>query len=103
MTNSTFVANNAAGGGGAIDNAATATVAYSTFSEAPRAAAASSRRPRPVQDTVLRGTILATNAPGGNCAGTQIDQGFNIEDGATCGFSVPLSDPAPTRSSIRQG
>ena len=50
---------------------------------------------------MLQGTILTSSIPDDNCAGEVIDQGFNIEDGDTCGFSPPsrpgtdpLLDPA---------
>lgn len=37
----------------------------------------------------LRNTIVAnsTSGAGGNCTGTIIDGGYNIDDGTTCGFS----------------
>jgi fibronectin-binding autotransporter adhesin len=94
VTNSTFVANKAAGRGGGIDNAATATIAYSTFtgnSAEPGGAIVADATFG--QETMLQGTILTSSIPDDNCAGEVIDQGFNIEDGDTCGLSLPLSRP----------
>ena len=100
VTNSTFVANKAAGGGGGIDNAATATIAYSTFTGNEPGGAIFAEATFE-QETMLQGTILTSSIPDDNCAGEVIDQGFNIEDGDTCGFSPPsrpgtdpLLDPA---------
>ncbi|HEX9665887.1 MAG TPA: choice-of-anchor Q domain-containing protein [Thermodesulfobacteriota bacterium] len=62
VINSTFTGNSAANGGGGIINSMGASAE-------------------------LLNTIMADN-PGGNCLGTITDGGFNIDDGATCGFMV---------------
>jgi hypothetical protein len=36
--------------------------------------------------TNLKNTISANNFEGGNCGGTIVDNGFNLESAATCGF-----------------
>src|SRR3712207_8206512 len=37
--------------------------------------------------TTLRNTLLAASPSGGNCAGTITDGGYNLDSGASCGFS----------------
>ena len=39
----------------------------------------------------VRNSILSSNAPGGNCAGTLMDEGRNLSSDATCAFSAPGS------------
>ncbi len=63
VTNCTFAGNSAnAQGGGAIFNDSQATI---------------------------RNSILALSGPGGNCFGSIIDGGHNIDDATTCGFTGP--------------
>ncbi len=41
--------------------------------------------------TVVLNTLLASNAPGGNCSGTLRDLGHNLSSDGTCGFTRPSS------------
>ena len=61
LTDSTLVGNSAGGSGGGIENGGTAN---------------------------LGASIVAENPTGGGCSGTVTDEGYNIADDATCGFSA---------------
>jgi CSLREA domain-containing protein len=85
ITNSTFSDNSSTGSGGAIYNTATCDTG-----DAPCAA-------------TLTNTIVANSTQADNCAGTITDDGHNLDDGTSCGFSTanrslsntdPQLDPA---------
>ncbi len=102
--NSTFAGDSASGSGGSVFNTGTATVTNSTFS-ANRAATAGGIE----SDGVLTiGASLLAGSVGGNCylGGTVHDLGYNLDDGATCGFAStgdlsgvpPVLDPSGLRN-----
>jgi hypothetical protein len=112
VTNSTFSGNSAYCGGGIYNhNGGTLTVTNSTFSGNSATAGVggainnancgdAGNAPCPA---TLRNTIVANSTLGGNCAGTIIDGGHNLDDGTGCGFSTasgslnntdPKLDPA---------
>ena len=84
LTNSTFSENTAVEAGGAIVAQSTFDVINSTFSG--NTAASGGAIWRSEGTTTLTNTLLA-NSPGGNCEGTIIDGGGNLDDGTTCGFT----------------
>ena len=86
VLNSTFVDNSASDAGAAIDNAMTC----GTSGTDPCSA-------------TLANTIVASSSSGDSCAGPITDGGHNLDDGASCGFSMakgslsntdPQLDPA---------
>ncbi len=85
VANSTFSGNSAGAGGGignvGGENGGTLTVTNSTFSDNSGGSISNSG-----SAAIVTNTILANSIPGGNCTGTIIDGGHNIDDGATCGF-----------------
>lgn len=98
ITNSTFSGNEAIGSsqgfgdGGAIlnNNLATLTITNATFSgnEAIGGGAFGGAVSNEGGSTVdYKGTILAANTPD-NCAGAPVDNGYNIDDDGSCGFSA---------------
>jgi S-layer homology domain. len=96
VTNSTFSGNIANGDGGAIFNGGALEVTNSTFSgnTAFQAGAIGSIGPA---TAILKNSILANNS-GGNCAGSIINGGYNLDSGSTCGFgsnngSMSNTDP----------
>jgi CSLREA domain-containing protein len=110
VTNSTFVGNNAAGlwGGGAIGNFdnSSLTVTYSTFSNntaaGSGAAISNGGNSTPGGVATLQAVLLSANTTGANLvnchneSGTLTDDGYNLEDGDTCGFggtSLKNKDP----------
>jgi len=106
ISNSTFYGNEAVfPGGGAIINSGFMMVDSSTFlhNNGNLGGGAISINIVPdstVPDTRVRNTIIAENN-NSNCFGTVTDEGYNIEDTDTCGFSLPslvntppLLDPA---------
>ncbi len=108
VTNSTFSENSGSAGGGIFNND-TLTVTNSTFSgnsstQLPGGAIRNQEGFFPGEGgtVTLSNTIVANSPSGGNCGGTIIDGGYNIDDGTTCGFSTtnnsqpstnPLLDP----------
>jgi hypothetical protein len=104
VTNSTFSGNSAVFGGG-INNFGTLEVNNSTFSGNSASDQGGGIRHAPPGTATLKNTILANSPSGGNCFGTVpiTDDGYNIEDADTCGFSAannsqpstatPLLDP----------
>ena len=102
VTNSTFSGNSAAGAdgrpgyGGGIANAGTATVTNSTFWE--NRAATSGGAIMADSPVTLKNTIVANTLQGESCDGSITDEGYNIEDNTTCGFSeannsMPATNP----------
>jgi predicted outer membrane repeat protein len=96
VTNSTFSANTAAGGGGIYNND-TLKVTNSTFSgnSSTQLSGGAIRNqeqlgpfPGDSGTVTLSNTIVANSPSGGNCGGSIIDGGFNVDDGTTCGFSA---------------
>jgi CSLREA domain-containing protein len=108
VTNSTFSGNSAAGadgrpgygGGIANDNGAgTATVTNSTFWENRAATSGGAIMTDQSSTTMaLKNTIVANTLQGESCYGSITDEGYNIEDNTTCGFSkannsMPATNP----------
>jgi CSLREA domain-containing protein len=93
--------------GGGIFNFGTLTVTNSTFSgnSSTQLGGGAIRNqeqlgpfPGDSGTVTLSNTIVANSPSGGNCGGSIIDGGFNIDDGTTCGFSAanfskPSTDP----------
>src|SRR5277367_625539 len=105
VTDSTFSGNQATVGGGAIVNdSGTLTVTNSTLSGNSAASLLGGGIENGVGGTVtLKGTILADESSGGNCALPDMpvlispitDDGYNISDDDSCGFTM-----APSGTSI---
>ncbi|MFI5396701.1 MAG: choice-of-anchor Q domain-containing protein [Candidatus Binatia bacterium] len=97
VTNSTFSGNradNGMGGGGIFNNSSTLTVTNSTFF-GNRATNGGAIYNSGTMLTVTN-SIVANSTSGGNCSGTITDDGHNIDDGTTCGFSgTSLSNTNP--------
>lgn len=84
--NSTFSANRAATGGGAISGSATLTNCTFSGNAAASGGALSAGFPSEIK---IRNTIVANSLAGGDCAstGTVTDQGGNLVEDNSCGFS----------------
>src|SRR5271156_3012236 len=105
VTDSTLSGNQATVGGGAIENSSgTLTVTNSTLSGNSAASLLGGGIENGVGGTVtLKGTILADESSGGNCALPDMpvlispitDDGYNISDDDSCGFTM-----APSGTSI---
>ncbi len=83
VINSTF-ADNSADFGGGINNSGTLAVTNSTFS------GNSANEGGGIYNNgtlTVTNTIVANGTSGGNCSGTIIDGGHNVDDNATCGFT----------------
>ncbi len=104
--NSTFSGNSASGSGGSIFNTGTTEVSNSTFS-ANRAATGGGIESDGTL-TIGASLLAGSAATGGNCylGGTVHDLGYNLDDGATCGFGAagdlsgvpPVLDPSGLRN-----
>ncbi len=92
--NSTFSGDSAAGSGGAMFNTGTAGITNSTFS-ANRAVTGGGVESDGTL-TIGASLLAGSSATGGNCylGGSVHDQGYNLDDGVTCGFGAAgdLSD-----------
>ena len=80
--------------GGGIHNWGTLMVTHSIFagnSAAEQGGGIYSDDASEGASTTLRNTILAASPSGGNCAGTIVDESYNLDSGASCGFSRPTS------------
>src|SRR5258706_2025351 len=100
VSNSTFSANSAATSGGGIFNDSALTLKNNTFSGN---SATSGGGIYNSSTAYAYNTILANNATGGNCFGTIINGGNNIDDAATCGFftnNASKSNTNPLLSSL---
>ncbi len=86
VTNSTFSANSATIDAGGIFNASgTATVTHSTFSGNSGINAGAILN---TNGTVhLAGVVMDTGASGANCSSAMTDNGYNLSDDASCGFT----------------
>ncbi len=86
VTNSTFSANSATNDAGGIFNASgTATVTHSTFSGNSGSNAGAILN---TNGTVyLAGVVMDTGASDANCSGAMTDNGYNLSDDASCGFT----------------
>jgi len=85
ITNSTFSGNTSNGNrGGAIYNSATLTITNSTFSG--NSAGIAGGGISNSGTVTLYNTIISNSILGGNCDGTIINGGNNIDDGSTCGW-----------------
>ena len=97
VINSTFAGNRVSdrnGIGAGIANSGTLTIINSTFAdnhEPDGGGAVGTHRGGTV---ILINTILADSGSSGNCFGTMIDGGHNLQfPDASCGDSIPLGDP----------
>lgn len=86
VTNSTFVGNSGFAGGG-IYNDGAVTIINSTFS-GNGAQFGGGVFFNNLNMVTVTNTIVANSSSGGNCGGTIIDGGHNLDDGTTCGFSA---------------
>lgn len=87
IQNSTFFSNSAAYVGGGIASIGFVTVTNSTFSSNSAVSSGGGFSMVPFGSVLLRNTIIADNAPGGNCNGTFTNGGNNIDSGSTCGWT----------------
>ena len=92
LLNDTFTGNSAAEGG-AIDNASEMLVSNNTFSE--NLAAEGAGIFTDLGETDVNSTILANSFGSGNCANVT-DDGYNISDDTSCGFSGTSVDNSTT-------
>jgi CSLREA domain-containing protein len=89
VNNSTFSGNIGEAGGGISNRGGTLEVNNSTFSDA--FGGGIFNRSTFSGPATLKNTIVANSIAGGNCIGTIIDGGGNLDDGTTCGFTDPSS------------
>ncbi len=91
VSNSTFSGNSASDYGGGIRNNGALTVTNSTFSgnNALNEGGIST-----LTTAYLSGVILDTGSSGANCSSNIIDNGYNLSDDASCGFSGTSADNA---------
>lgn len=104
--NSTFSANSASGSGGSIFNTGTTEVTNSTFSSNRAATGGGIESDGTL--TIGASLLAGSGATGGNCylGGAVHDLGYNLDDGATCGFGAvgdlsgvpPVLDPSGLRN-----
>jgi CSLREA domain-containing protein len=98
VTNSTFSGNSAGvdygGMGGGIVSHGTLTITNSTFSG--NSAGAGGGIKYLGGTALLRNTIVANSASGGNCDGAITNGGNNIDDGTTCGWSADSGSMSST-------
>ena len=103
IANSTFVGNSVPNTGGAIHNSGNndgtgkLTLINSTINGNIGGVAGGGVFSEKLGTVTLRNTLLAANS-GNNCAsdtgGAIIDEGGNLDDGTTCGLTVPMSLPS---------
>ncbi|MCO5186064.1 MAG: right-handed parallel beta-helix repeat-containing protein [Anaerolineae bacterium] len=93
VTNSTFSGNSASNFGGGIYNDGPLTVTNSTFADNE---ATSGGGVQNYSTAHLAGTIFVAGPTGANCtnSGTLTDNGYNLSDDASCGFSGTSADNA---------
>lgn len=89
VNNSTFTGNTASGSGGAISNGGTLTSTSSTL--AGNTANTGSGIESSGGVATVSNTIVANDPADSNCAGTITDGGFNLDSGASCGFTETTS------------
>lgn len=92
VRNSTIFGNSAGGSGGGLANTGyigSIALEHVTFG-GNRAALSGAAIANPgfSGQVTLRNTIVATSAAGQNCAGPILDSGYNLDDGASCGFTA---------------
>ncbi len=87
VANSTFSGNSAGRWGGGIYNDSTLTITNSTFSGNSAAQWGGGIYNGYSGPATLRNTIVANSVSGGNCGGTFINGGNNIDDGTSCGWA----------------
>jgi CSLREA domain-containing protein len=99
IANSTFFGNSVPNTGGAIETSGAPsrlTLINSTINSNIGGVAAGGVFSEKGGILVLRNTLLAAN-PGNNCGtdsgGVIVDEGGNLDDGTTCGLTVPMSLP----------
>jgi predicted outer membrane repeat protein len=96
VMNSTFTGNHAVlsqywepgGSGGAIANYGTLSIVNSTLSGNTADVSGGGIYNEGI--VTLTNSIIANSVTGGNCSGSFIDGGYNLEDTNTCGFSPTL-------------
>ena len=106
IANTTFAANTTSGAGGALYSSGslplTVIVTNSTFSSNSARTGEAIANDSVEGRVVLRNTIVANSAVGGNCTGSITDGGHNLDSGSSCGFTSaagslnntnPLLDP----------
>jgi len=98
VTNSTFSGNSATPWGGGIYNEGSLTITNSTFSGNSAVSGGGIYKRTAYGTLTLLNTIVASSTSGGNCGGTIINDGNNIDDGTTCGWgstdgSMSSTDP----------
>ena len=99
ITNSTFSGNSATGGtGGGIDiGGSTTTITNSTFSGNSATSGTGGGITQVAGTVTLRNTIVANSILSGNCDGTIVNGGNNLQFGGTvadsCGAGIPTADP----------
>jgi uncharacterized repeat protein (TIGR01451 family) len=97
LENVTITGNSTWARGGGIENSGTLNVYNSTivsnqaFGASPAGGGISGNG----MNTMLKNTIVANNFDGGNCSGTIVDNGFNLDSGTTCGFPAGRSNRDP--------
>jgi hypothetical protein len=103
VSNSTFSDNFAGGGGGILNEGGMLSVANSTFSGNSGAGGAGGGILTQNGPTNLKSTILTASPSGGNCAnfsGSITDQGYNISDDGTCGFTGTGANGKPIGDNV---
>lgn len=101
INNSTFVGNTATGpgaDGGAIWNLGSLTVTNSTF--VANTAASGGAIYNAGGAVTLENTILAGSGKGGNCAPGVSDDGYNLSDDSSCGFTATGSQKNVTNLNL---
>jgi CSLREA domain-containing protein len=98
VTNCTFSDNSAANIGGGIHNIGTLTVTNGTFSGNSAPSGGGGIRNSSPGATTLRNSIVANSTAGGECEGTIVNGGNNVDSGTSCGWgsnngSLSSTDP----------
>jgi hypothetical protein len=87
IINDTFVGNGAGVGGAILNVDAEIGISNSTFSGNQANTTSGADIATETGSTVVINSIFANSVTGGNCAGGVSDDGYNISDDNTCGFS----------------
>ncbi len=91
ITNSSFMMNHAGAGGAIESQHGTTNISFSTFWN--DSAGSGSGNEIAGKASIL-GSVLASQ--GTNCAAFLVDQGYNMESGTDCGFTIPATCRMPT-------
>lgn len=102
IANSTISGNEAQGGygGGGILNGGTLTLSFVTVAYNSANAGGGGIRTTGVGTTRVKNSIVAGNSPGGNCSGSLIPLGGNLDDDGTCfgGTGTPSINLGPLQN-----